>query len=1041
MFRKFLPLFIFFCLVFNCDLWSQRIIVADTIHLPISQTNPNLQLYTKLRYIDLETCMDTFVYDRPLQIHFGGLAYSPEGELQVHNYRPLGASQDILSGPFVYFPAMPEFGVLSAFSTIDYPNDFEDSDEIQAMMFDREGQLYLGGTKLYRGISTDPSQNDLGDFPPEMQAKGDFFFHEDELYMSTISHTIVKVDVTDPMNSEVWMTIPDTVLSINAFVTIPHSCDSIDIIAIGSDDDTYSILYDFDVENQTFTEICQFNRPITAGAYTWESAIPPCDIYVDLDMDNNASTNEIYSDTSCISPISIADDDVLVNSPELIDSITISLTGVLDNGMEYLDSDNLMSPDYLIDGEGTPNVVIRNLNDNSTTPEEFADLIQGFQYFNDASDPTYGMREVRFKIYARFYESEVAISQLSLSNISLQIEESIDSISCFDAEDGMVSLSAVGGFEPYQFLWDDGTTVEMKDDLGPGDYFLTVTDDRGCESYDTISLNNPELLEAEIVAEQDSICGNNGSLEAIISGGIGPYFILWDEGSETPTLNNLSPGTYSVSITDQNDCEQSTEYSLFQSDTIYSSESVMLCEAESFEYEGVLYDADTSINFYFTTALNCDSIHQIELTFLDTALVFQDVAICSGEVYTVNGMTYDQDTTFAYTLTGSTGCDSTVVVALEVEEANGFLDATICEGDTYSFDGQSLTNAGVYTQTIEVPGQCDSTVILDLTVVPSPDPIIEVDGDLCAGDNPTLSVGPFATVLWSDGSTAQELIVEEAGTYSVTVTDSNDCVGVGSIELTDSNISFVFSAQDPACPGDANGQISIDTVLNGAGPFVFSINGGPFQALSNFDNLDAGTYEIIVEDVAGCRAAETIQLLAANPFTIDLGPDQFLKLGDSLVLGPLGNPAVAQAIWQPAQFLNCDSCLEVIARPFVTTTFELIATNENGCTASDDITITVDNRTGIFVPNAFSPNDDGFNDYFNLFADNSVQKINSFQIFDRWGNQVFSDDSIAPNSHNQGWDGTVRGQEAPTGVYIYMIEIQKASNEIEVISGEVVLLR
>ena len=129
------------------------------------------------------------------------------------------------------------------------------------------------------------------------------------------------------------------------------------------------------------------------------------------------------------------------------------------------------------------------------------------------------------------------------------------------------------------------------------------------------------------------------------------------------------------------------------------------------------------------------------------------------------------------------------------------------------------------------------------------------------------------------------------------------------------------------------------------------------------------------------------------------------------------------------------------ALEYPTGVFTQTLVSETGCDSLLLLNLTVVSDD-IYFPNAFSPNLDGFNDFFRPFAaaDNPID-IEVFSIFNRWGGQVFQLPSSTSLNGFQGWDGTVNGQNAETGIYVYIVEIALANGERRKFSGDVMLLR
>ena len=146
--------------------------------------------------------------------------------------------------------------------------------------------------------------------------------------------------------------------------------------------------------------------------------------------------------------------------------------------------------------------------------------------------------------------------------------------------------------------------------------------------------------------------------------------------------------------------------------------------------------------------------------------------------------------------------------------------------------------------------------------------------------------------------------------------------------------------------------------------------------------------------------------------------------------------------WQTVADLPCPGCVVQLDLDLKESTqFFLSIKDENGCTAEDRLTIFINKERNIYVPNAFSPNGDGDNDFFYIFADQSVEEIKSFIVFNRWGESVFEVYGSQPNDPRWGWDGTYRGQPVNTAVYVWMAEVEFANGDVEIIKGDVVIMR
>ncbi len=246
---------------------------------------------------------------------------------------------------------------------------------------------------------------------------------------------------------------------------------------------------------------------------------------------------------------------------------------------------------------------------------------------------------------------------------------------------------------------------------------------------------------------------------------------------------------------------------------------------------------------------------------------------------------------------------------------------------------------------------------------------------------------------------------------------------------------------NPPCEGDLFGSISIDSVRGGTPVFTYSLNNEPSDQISFFDELSIGTYAIKVVDGEGCFFVDTINIRPAIPFILDLGPDKKVKLGDSIQLDPMIIPPTDSLIWIAPGLLPTNAGLNPYIQPFETQYILLHAFDENGCIAIDTMQVFVQSLRPNYIPSAFSPNGDGTNDAFTIYTGTDVKEIRTLKIFSRWGNMVFERNDFPPNNPTLGWDGKLNGQLLNSGVYVYYVELLYSDGWVEVVKGEVMLLR
>ena len=1007
----------------NNVIWGQDFMLMDSIY-------PN-ESVVRGYYFDLQTCELNY---GGTQVGYNVTGFTPHGNGTVYGYAIDREPNNSLTwtGLKRYISGTLFLG---AFPIADFGFDTT----IMALGTDLDSIVYGAGESLWMYDPSTGVEALIGDFPTNMQCSGGMTLREGQLYMTSINHDLVRLDIDDPMNSTIIYSFPDTLPPISAMVTVPYACDSIVTYVYSGRIEEPTQMYALDFDDFSLEEVCEIERHIIAAANYAEISIPSCNMYIDLDMDNSTASGVDYlSDTACATPLTITDIDLDVFSQIDIDSITISLQGILDIGNEYIEGQASVNIDVI--NNGTEAVTLVNTGGASMT--DFTNALQSILYYNTASNFAYGQRSIEFILHALYYRSEPSTAYITLGNVTIGLAEEITP-PCYDEDNGMVIMDGLGGTSPYQFTL-NGQVVDTLQGISAGIYPILVTDALGCKGEDTILVVANDSLYANFEVPLDSICGSIGSLIALPEGGTSPYTIEWDGGASTDTLSGLAVGTYMLTLTDALGCTAEAAYTLYPADTIYTYGEETACEGNSIIWQGEEYTSDTTICITTTSFYGCDSIHCVDLIFQDSFYQEENFTLCLGEELSWQGTSYYQDTSVCVIYVNEAGCDSTYCMNASFISRVNTIEASICEGDIFLFNGQSLTQAGTYTDIISDGGVCDSLIVLELESYPLPSVGINADGNLCTGAQVGLNAEGTGVYEWSTGEVSNVIEVQEEGWYYLTLTDNNDCEAIDSILLSEGSPDLSYVITPANCPDFPNGSIQIDSVWGGNPPYLYAINESPLQGQDSFTGLEAGSYTLIVEDIDGCLRSYNVMIESASNHTFSLGDDIKLSLGDSIALTPFINTTSGNLSiqWQPTDYLNCDSCIAPITKPFRTITYQAFLTDDFGCTLSDDITIVVSQKEGLFIPNAFSPNGDGRNDRLVLFSDASILTIDRFQIFDRWGSLVFERKDFLPNvDDGLNWEGMIKGQLAPIEAYTYVTVFKTVAGEEHVVSGIVNLLR
>ena len=337
--------------------------------------------------------------------------------------------------------------------------------------------------------------------------------------------------------------------------------------------------------------------------------------------------------------------------------------------------------------------------------------------------------------------------------------------------------------------------------------------------------------------------------------------------------------------------------------------------------------------------------------------------------------------------------------------------------------------------------ECDKTIIFNNLSNSQTDPILSYQWNFGNGAIPVSSdqEGPHNIIYDSFGEKTVALTVESTRGCSVTKIIDID---IAACCADTSTLSLDAEPFDLICYNIPEGYI-LANGISGSPAYSYSIDNINFQPNPSFNNLDIGNYEVTVIDRKGCSANRFVDIMEPEEIIANAGIDSLIDLGESIILEGSYTPSSLDldVLWTPNDSIDCTTCLDPLAVPLGTTTYQLLVTDENGCTDIDEVTIRVNTERPVYAPNIFSPNKDGSNDFFNLFAGPGASRIEHLYIFDRWGNRVYNGQNILLSEYNDGWDGNYKGSPVNPGVFTWLAEIRFIDNKVFPYTGDITVIR
>ncbi|MBC8266540.1 MAG: T9SS type A sorting domain-containing protein [Flavobacteriales bacterium] len=544
----------------------------------------------------------------------------------------------------------------------------------------------------------------------------------------------------------------------------------------------------------------------------------------------------------------------------------------------------------------------------------------------------------------------VIISEPNLLSGSIMITSNYngEDVSCNGGADGSVMASMFGGTPPYNYSWSSGGTAYMEDSLFAGTYSVTITDSNNCSTTIPINITEPNAITSTLTTSNVSCNGVcDGAIIANISGGTTPFTYNWSNNDTSQNIDSLCAGNYNLVLFDANGC-------MITDSAIISQPNALTITSDSIR--DVSYFG-TNTGFVYTSVNGGNSLYTYSWI--------------GPNGFTSNNQDLDSVFvgTYILTVTDSLGCTATMQfivdgpagfpLAIQSDSltdvrCNGACDGNIFitaeGGDSIYFYTWTSSNGFSSTQK-DISGLCPGIYNLQLSdssgnifntsyQISEPNALsisTSADSALCYNGTGLATVYPIGgtpnySYLWNSGSTTQSTLLT-AGTYSILVTDSNNCTISDSITILQADSMIVSSTDtNSTCFGLNDGSIIINIISGGAAPFNYSNdNGVTFQSANTFFNLAAATYNMIIMDDNGCTSS--LQTIITEPTQLTFT----ITATDATCYGYCDGTAILNISGGTPTFIENWSGLNPLS--LCAGLINVSVTDQNGCIATNSVTI------------------------------------------------------------------------------------------------------
>lgn len=452
-----------------------------------------------------------------------------------------------------------------------------------------------------------------------------------------------------------------------------------------------------------------------------------------------------------------------------------------------------------------------------------------------------------------------ALQSITVSPFNCAVTASVmaTGVTCFGAGNGSATLQVSGGTTPYIFAWSNGATTATIQNLAPGAYMGTATDGSGCQVTGTATISSPTQLLANAIATAETAVGaNNGTATAAPTGGSTPYSYMWNTGASTAGISGLAPGSYSVTITDANQCTaiQTVLVNAYNCTLAVTVAIVQpLCTGQSGQATVTAAGGLSPVTYQWSAPVNGSNVMLMPGDYFVT---IGDAAGCSFvQQVSINPPPVFLVETEVQPVVCALDSNGAIIVLLNGES---YVPVDLANG------GENLP-AGTYSATVVSDQGCTQSLLVEIPVLDSVAPLITCPGltVLCVGDSiPKISPAVLdncpidaASVELIDGPVAGSPMPVGIVTQVFRVTDSagNTASCAFTLQANPEASIIVLNVKNDV-NNSGSGSIEITVIGSVVAAYRWTRDGQVMSAEQNPTGLTAGMYLLEVITADGCIA-------------------------------------------------------------------------------------------------------------------------------------------------------------------------------------------